>query len=112
MENPFEIIYEKLSGIENLLRTLVVEKNNSAEKSQLLNEIFTLSEAAEYLDLTKSAIYKKTSDRNIPHFKQGKRLYFKRSELDDWMTQNRIMTRDEIQKQASDYIVKKGRFRL
>ncbi len=72
MENPFEIIYEKLNGIENLLRTLIAEKNNKAEKAQVLNEIFTLTQAAEYLNLTKSAMYKKTADRNIPHFKQGK----------------------------------------
>jgi len=28
----------------------------------------------------------KTAERTIPHFKQGKKLYFNRSELDDWLT--------------------------
>jgi len=70
-----------------------------------------LNQAAEYVSLSKSAIYKKTSERNIPHFKQGKKLYFKRSELDDWLTSLKISTHAEIEKQADDYIIKKGKFK-
>lgn len=53
----------------------------------------------------------KTSERNIPHFKQGKKLYFKRSELDEWLTELKITTHAEIEKEATDYIIRKGKFR-
>jgi len=66
-----------------------------------------LNQAAEYVSLSKSAIYKKTSGRNIPHFKNGKKLFFKRSELDDWLTQNRISTHAEIEQMASEYVRRK-----
>ncbi len=107
MENPFELIIEKLDNIETLIRSNL--KNDNGTKT--ITEVLNLKQAAEYVSLSKSAIYKKTSERGIPHFKQGKKLYFKRSELDDWMTGLKISTKEEIEKQANEYIMKKGRRR-
>jgi excisionase family DNA binding protein len=76
-----------------------------------ITEVLNLNQAAEYVSLSKSAIYKKTSERNIPHFKQGKKLYFKQSELDEWLTSLKINTHAEIDKMADDYIMKKGKFK-
>lgn len=108
MENPFEMIFNKLNAIENLLRN--VRKDDKLP--QPTPEIFNLIQAAEYVSLSKSAIYKKTSERNIPHFKKGKKLYFKKSELDHWLTSMKIPTKDEIDQAATDYIIKKGKFRF
>ena len=112
MENPFELILDRLNTIEDLLKKMIKVDNRTAV---LLNptvpDVLNLNQAAEYISLTKSAIYKKTSDRTIPHFKQDKKLYFKRSELNEWLTEQRISTKDEIEKRATDYIVKKGKFR-
>ncbi len=72
-------------------------------------EVLNLNQAAEYVSLSKSAVYKKTSERNIPHFKKGKKLYFKRIELDEWLTENKISTHPEIEKEADEYIRTKGR---
>lgn len=106
MENPFELIMRRLNTIESLLRNL----NVSVPDKQFVpvTEVFNLSQAAEYVSLSKSAIYKKTSERNIPHFKKGKKLYFKRIELDVWLTENKISTNAEIETQAMNYILRKG----
>lgn len=103
MENPFELIIDKLNNIENLLKAVMKKDNGTI----VVTEVFNLNQAAEYVSLSKSAIYKKTSERNIPHFKQGKKLFFKRSELDNWLTQNRISTHAEIEQMASEYIRRK-----
>ena len=108
MENPFELIIEKLNNIENLLKTVIKNDNGTVTITEVLN----LNQAAEYVSLSKSAIYKKTSERNIPHFKQGKKLYFKRSELDDWLTGMKVSTKAENEKEATDYIIRKGKFRF
>ena len=94
MENPFELILDKLNNIENLLKTVMKNDNGTVTITEVLN----LNQAAEYVSLSKSAIYKKTSERNIPHFKQGKKLFFKRSELDDWLSQNRIQHMRKLNK--------------
>ena len=72
-----------------------------------LCEVMNADEAAKYTSLSKSAIYKMTAQRAIPHFKRGKKLYFKKAELDDWLTQHKIATRDEIDKMATEYILNK-----
>ena len=53
-------------------------------------EIMTISECATYTGLSTSYLYKLTSKKEIPFFKpMGKRVYFKRSELDQWLLRNR-----------------------
>ncbi len=43
-----------------------------------LKEILTIEEAAEFLSVSKSYLYKQTSAQAIPHYKPtGKRCYFK-----------------------------------
>jgi excisionase family DNA binding protein len=107
MENPFELILKKLDIIENLLRSVP----QPVTQANSFTEVLNLKQAAEYVSLSKSAIYKKTSERNIPHFKQGKKLYFKRSELDTWLTELKISTHAEIETEASNYLIRKGKFR-
>jgi len=60
------------------------------------SEIMTLKEASEFLNLSRAAIYSQTSKRTIPHFKKGKKIYFKRVELIEWVTQGKRKTKDEI----------------
>lgn len=98
MENPFQIILDKLDTIENLIKEL----SNNAEPGS--SQIMDLKKTSSYLGLSASRIYNRTSKREIPHFKQGKKLYFKKSELDEWLTTNKITSKDEIEKLAATYI--------
>ena len=51
----------------------------------------TLVEAAAYLHISKQTLYRMTSQSQIPHFKpNGKRVYFLKSDLDAWLTRNRV----------------------
>ena len=46
----------------------------------------SIEEAASYLDISKSCLYKKTSNREIPFFNPGgKKIYFKREDLNQWI---------------------------
>jgi len=75
-----------------------------------LKNILSLQEAAEYLQTSKAQLYKLTSERTIPFYKpNGKKIYFKRDELDEWIYGSRVSPHHEIDAQASDYIIKKGR---
>jgi hypothetical protein len=109
MENPFELILDKLNNIENLLKTVMKNDNNG---TVTITVVLNLNQAAEYVILSKIGYLQKTSERNIPHSKKGKKLYFKHSELDNWLTELRITTHTEIEKQANDYIMKKRRFKV
>lgn len=100
MENPFELILEKLNSIEKMIGQLYL-KNGLASASA---DVTDINEASRFLGLSKSALYKMTCNREIPHYKRGKRLYFDKSELAKWVMRNKILSQDEIEKQAEEYI--------
>lgn len=104
MENPFELILEKLDKIEK-----AIAKLNTSVPIVGVNHPMDIKELSAYLKISKSAIYKMTSSNDIPHYKSGKRLYFKKSEIDEWVFSNRIKTNDDIEKEAMEYIRKNRR---
>lgn len=70
-------------------------------------EILTIEEAAEFLSVSKSYLYKQTSAQRIPHYKPtGKPCYFRRSELEEWILAGRISTKEEIAQRAKAYCLK------
>ena len=82
--------------------------------NQLINELkeliekderLTLQEACIYLDISSSTLYKLTSKNKIPHFKpNGKKIYFRKSDLNDWLFRNRVSTAEELEQKAIDYV--------
>lgn len=95
-----DILIERLEKIERLL-----ESQNLLQK-----EVLNLNDAALYLELSASHLYRLTSTGCIPYYKpNGKKLYFKRLELDQWLLRNRSTTKEEIETQAANYLIKKGR---
>lgn len=76
-----------------------IEKTIQGNKPKPL----TLGEAAAYLGISKSYLYKLTSQARIPHYKpEGKKVYFEKSELDEWLLRNPVTTREAIGRKAAD----------
>ncbi|MCI7314648.1 MAG: helix-turn-helix domain-containing protein [Bacteroidales bacterium] len=72
-------------------------------------EVLTSDEAARYMGISKSYLYKLTARKQIPHYKpMGKVCYFNRVELEEWLQSNRVSTSTEISQQAQAYCMKKG----
>ena len=72
-------------------------------------EVLTSDEAAKYMGVSKSYLYKLTMRQQIPHFKpMGKMCYFNRQELEQWLQSNRVATNTEIEQQAQAFCMKKG----
>lgn len=67
-------------------------------------EVLTSDEAARYMGVSKSYLYKLTMRQQIPHYKpMGKMVYFNRLELENWLQNNRVSTEDEISEKAQAY---------
>lgn len=95
-------LHDRLAHIEYLLQNT---KNHPADTDELL----TISQAAQFLDLSIPTIYGKVSRKEIPVNKQGKRLYFYKSELADWIKTGRKKTIVEIRQEAEQSIITKKR---
>jgi excisionase family DNA binding protein len=97
---------EIIKRLERLERLIESQGSNT-------KEVLNFNEACQYLELSQSHLYKLTSTGAIPHYKpNGKKIYFNRHELDGWLLRNRATSKDEIEQQAADYLVKKGRVQL
>lgn len=94
MINPFETITVKLEELTQLL-TDVAKKLDHLPSSPTTH--FNVNQAAHYLDMAKPTLYTLTSRREIPHMKRGKKLYFNKTELDNWLQEHRKKTVKETQ---------------
>ncbi len=74
-------------------------------------EVLTSEEAAKYLGVSKSCLYKWTMSRQIPHYKSptGKMCFFNRKEIEAWMQSQRVATEDDLQQQAQTLARKGGK---
>lgn len=96
-------INEQLNRIEKLLM----------EQQTLQKKVLNFNETCTYLELSQSHLYKLTSTGSIPHYKpNGKKIYFHREELDHWLLRNRSDSQDELEQQAADYLIQKGKVQL
>jgi len=72
----------------------------------------TMAEAATFTGLSKSHLYKLCCAREIPYYKNqgGKLTFFDKDELTTWLLNRKVATIQEIDQQATSYIVtgKKG----
>jgi len=76
----------------------------------LTKEVLDVEEAARFTKLTESYLYKLTSRQEIPHYKpRGKKVYFKRTELESWLLQHKVKSSAEIKTEAGNHVAKGGR---
>ena len=73
--------------LEGTLNKLLEGKLAHNQKSEI--ELLTIQEAAKFLTLSVSTLYLKVSRREICFQKKGKRLYFLKSDLIEWVKQGR-----------------------
>lgn len=70
-------------------------------------EVLTIDEAAKYMGISKSYLYKLTMLRKIPCFKpNGKMFYYNRLELERWLQNNAMTTYEAIPSEALNYFNK------
>lgn len=93
-------VVRRLQAIEKLLQ----------QQTLLSKEVMNFPEACEYLGISSSHLYKLTSSSQIPHFcPQGKKLYFSRVALNEWMQRNPRHTVADLESEATNYVIRKGR---
>ena len=67
----------------------------------------TFDAAAEYLGISKSHLYKLTSQGKIPHYKPyGRKIYFDKVSLDQWVYSKPVKGSADIEAEAIKYLSK------
>lgn len=86
-----EALNDKLDNLSRL--TLIGSKT-----------VLDFDETLLFTGLSRGYLYRLTSEKKIPFFKKNRKLYFKKSDLEEWMLERRVPTSDEIQSKATTYV--------
>ena len=78
------------SSVSEILR------ENTLTKTEEVNKLFSVKEASSFLNLAPQTLYGFTSNRTIPFIKRGKKLYFKRFDLEVWLSEGKKDSVKEI----------------
>lgn len=89
--------------LKQALKEILAEQTINTQPA--LPEILDIKQAADFLKLKVTTLYEKTSQKEVPHFKKGNKLYFNRGALTEWVSSGRIKTNQEIESEANDYIM-------
>jgi excisionase family DNA binding protein len=93
-----ENVLEKIEELKILIEAQTIQQK----------EVLNMKDASFYLELSISHLYKLTCSNKIPFYKpNGKKLYFKRAELDEWLLRNRSITTYEIEVEAANYLMRR-----
>ena len=82
-------------------------KQQDTRPSKELEQLLTVQEAAQFLNLTVPTMYSKVSKGELPVMKRSKRLYFSRIELLEYLKEGRKKTNAEIEAEAEEYLSNK-----
>jgi len=83
-------------------RIIVLENILCAAK-----EVLTLEEAAIFMGISRSTLYKMTHSNAIPFYRpNGKLIYFEKTELLAWMRKSRVSSNEEISANAQALLQK------
>ena len=93
------LLLKKVDNLEKLL------SGESATSLIAAKQMLKTEEAASFLSISLSKLYKMSAKRELPLYKPGgKKVYFKREDLLEWLSTNRCMSNHEIEKEAINYI--------
>lgn len=94
------------SLLKEALREIMAErKDDTTNESTLIN----VQEAAALLNLAVNTLYEKTSEKLIPHYKHGRKIMFKKSELLAWVEARKVKTIQELRKDAASLTLSRSR---
>lgn len=98
------MVKNEISIAEYLQR--IEEKQKNIERMMLSQKnVLTFEEAATFIGISKSHLYKLTMTNSLPFYRpRGKMIYMDRVELENWLLQNRISPADELEAIASTHV--------
>lgn len=88
----------------NAKMDIIMMSLQSAKPDDQQSDLLVIKDAAKFLNLSVPTLYGKVRRREIPHMKQGKRLYFSRKELTDYIKSGKVLSDREIEEQTNNFL--------
>jgi len=91
MENPFELLDQRLQTIEEKLDGLIENIDKQEKSASLSTTWVTTKQLAQHLGISTAAITNMRGSK-MPYYKIGGRILFKREEVDQYIQKSRYMS--------------------
>ena len=84
-------------------------KVETPQKADRYIKFLTAPQAADYIGLSINYLYKLTAGHKVPFYNPtGRKLLFKRTELDAWVEVAKVPTDEELQGRIQTELMRKG----
>lgn len=107
-ENLPEAVQLILDKLERLEKILLAPQSQNGEPEENID----ISAASAILGIAKATIYSKVCRGEIPAFKLGKKLLFKRKELKEYIESNKDQTNFHLKKMADEKLANRFKKRI
>jgi len=85
------------SSLKNIVKEAISEAlNNQSSDSSDSKTVMSINEVIDYIGIS------------IPFSKRGRKLYFDKNEIDNWLLANPTKTSKQLADEASNYLKSKG----
>lgn len=104
MPQALNYLISKVESLEEKFNELNIKKNVPAQP-----EWMNIDGLRQYLPShpAKQTIYGWVNNKLIPYYKTSKKLTFKKSEIDEWLHQDRRKSSEDLEREASEFIINK-----
>ena len=101
-EEGIKVLAEQIT--ENIKKAM--NPSNSSTEDVFMN----IDETAKLINLAKPSVYGLVHQNRIPYHKKGKRLYFLKSQIIDWLKSGKKESKDDTETKANEYLMKNQLF--
>lgn len=100
-----ELLQEKFAQLKE---HITAELHNIQQQPQLIQQqedIMDIDALKDFTKWSKQYIYTLCCKQLIPHYKKGGRLYFRKSEIREYLCSDRVSSLQDIDRKATTYAV-------
>ena len=110
----FEDLPEAVQWIKNKLMEMDlkmerIHSHGRASETEEPPQWFSIEQLCDYLPEHPAiqTVYTWTSANRIPYYKEGKRIRFLKSEIDEWILKSKLKTKEELEEEAHKFVESK-----
>ena len=86
-----------LKAVESIEQQTAMLRGLLSQKDEPTTEFLTIHQAAQMMGITVNGVYRLTHMKKIAYYRPtGKRVYFKKADIENYLSQNRVKTETEI----------------
>jgi len=93
-----------MKEVQMILEQLLFQLKENNKLLRFSKTVLTLEEAADYMGVSLTHLYRLTSQNKIKYSRPSKHIYIKKDDLENYLLQNPVNTTRDIEAQSGKFI--------